>query len=150
MEHGRANVALISIDLDQFKDINDTLGHPVGDSVLCEIAHRIQSVLLPGDRVARVGGDEFLVMLTGHRVLQVDSVAQQLLTRLCDPLGIDGLPTACGGSIGWAMAPDNGADVDALLRNADLALYEAKRSGRGRVVAYSPALTLNYEHRLAP
>lgn len=149
LEHGRTNVALISIDLDQFKDINDTLGHPVGDSVLCEMAHRIQSVLLPGDKVARVGGDEFLVMLTGRRVLQVDSVAQQLLTRLCDPLGIDGLPTVCGGSVGWALAPDHGADVDALLRNADLALYEAKRSGRTRVVAYSPALTLNYEHRLA-
>ena len=148
-EHGRANVALISIDLDQFKDINDTLGHPVGDAVLCEIAHRIQSVLLPGDKVARVGGDEFLVMLLGQRVLQVDSVAQQLLARLCDPLRIDGLPSVCGGSIGWAMAPHDGADVDALLRNADLALYEAKRSGRGRVVAYSPSMTLHYEHRLA-
>ncbi len=149
VQHGRANLALISIDLDQFKDINDTLGHPVGDSVLCEMAHRIQSVLLPGDRVARVGGDEFLVMLLGHRVSQVDGVVQQLLTRLCDPLGIDGLPNICGGSIGWALAPHDGADVDSLLRNADLALYEAKRSGRGRVVAYSPSLTLNYEHRLA-
>ena len=149
LQHGRANLALISIDLDRFKDINDTLGHPVGDSVLCEMAHRIQSVLLPGDRVARVGGDEFLVMLLGHRVSQIDSVAQHLLMRLCDPLGIDGLPNICGGSIGWALAPHDGADVEALLRNADLALYEAKRSGRGRVVAYSPSLTLNYEHRLA-
>ncbi len=148
VEQGRANVALISIDLDQFKDINDTLGHPVGDAVLCEIAHRIQATLLPGDKVARVGGDEFLVMLLGQRVLQVDSVAQQLLACLCDPLGIDGLPSVCGGSIGWAMAPHDGADVDALLRNADLALYEAKRSGRGRVVAYSPSMTLHYEHRL--
>ncbi len=149
VEHGRANLALISIDLDQFKDINDTLGHPAGDAVLCEIAHRIQSILLPGDKVARVGGDEFLVMLLGQRVLHVDSVAQQLLARLCDPLRMDGLPSVCGGSIGWAMAPHDGADVDALLRNADLALYEAKRSGRSRVVAYSPSMTQHYEHRLA-
>jgi diguanylate cyclase (GGDEF)-like protein len=146
--HGQANVALISIDLDQFKDINDTLGHPVGDAVLREMSQRIRSVLQPGDEVARVGGDEFLVMLLGHRVMQVESVAQQLLGRLCEPLNTSGWPGGCGGSIGWAVAPRDGADIDALLRNADLALYEAKRSGRGCVVAYSPSLALHYEHRL--
>lgn len=146
--HGHANVALISIDLDQFKDINDTLGHPVGDAVLREIAKRIQSVLRPGDEVARVGGDEFLVVLLGHRVLQVENVAQQLLASLREPLRIERSPGMCGASIGWAVGPRDGADVDALLRNADLALYEAKRSGRGRVVAYSASLALHYEHRL--
>lgn len=147
--HRPANVALVSIDLDQFKDINDTLGHPVGDAVLREIAQRIKAVLLPVDAVARVGGDEFLVMLVGYRVLQVDNIARQLLTHITDPLQVESAPGICGASIGWAVAPHDGTDVETLLRNADLALYEAKRSGRGCTVAYTPSLSIEYEHRLA-
>lgn len=147
--HGRAKVALISVDLDQFKDINDTLGHPVGDAVLREVAQRIRSTLQPADEVARVGGDEFLVMLLGRRARYVEDVAEQLLVSLREPLKVERSPGVCGASIGWAVAPHDGADIDALLRNADLALYEAKRSGRGRVVAYTPTLAMNYEHRLA-
>ena len=145
----RNEIALIAIDLDRFKDINDTLGHPVGDAVLKDVADRILSALRPGDEVSRVGGDEFLVMLAGDRALELDDVARRILASFSDPFVVKMTRTVCGGSIGFAIAPRDGATLDALLRNADLALYEAKKRGRGQIVPYTPALSHHYENRVA-
>jgi len=144
-----SNIALISIDLDRFKDINDTLGHPVGDSVLKEVAERIQSVLAPGDEVSRVGGDEFLVMLADERAHDVHRVAQGILAVLEDPFFAAETRSICGASIGYAVAPQDGTSLEVLLRNADLALYKAKNVGRGQIVAYTAALSTDYDKRVA-
>ncbi|AXK82737.1 EAL domain-containing protein [Pseudolabrys taiwanensis] len=143
------HLALISIDLDRFKDINDTLGHPVGDSVLKEVAERIQSVVMPGDEVSRVGGDEFLVMLADGRARDVHNVAEAILAVLEDPFFTAETRSICGASIGYAVAPQDGASLDVLLRNADLALYKAKNIGRGQIVAYTATLSTDYDKRVA-
>jgi diguanylate cyclase (GGDEF)-like protein len=144
----RGEVALITIDLDRFKDINDTLGHPVGDVVLKEAADRIRSALRPGDEVSRVGGDEFLVMLTGPRALDMATVSRGILSKFADPFAIELTRSVCGASIGCALARHE-SSMDALLRNADLALYEAKKRGRGQIVEYSSELSREYESRVA-
>lgn len=147
--NARNTIALIAIDLDRFKDINDTLGHPVGDAVLREVADRISATLRPGDEVARIGGDEFLVMLVGDRAPDVDAVARLVLANFSDPLAASQTRIVCGASIGYATSESAGVTLDALLRNADLALYEAKRNGRGQIVAYTDDLADDYEYRLA-
>jgi diguanylate cyclase (GGDEF)-like protein len=147
-EKTQNEIALISIDLDRFKDINDTLGHPVGDAILKEVADRIRSVLGPGDEVSRIGGDEFLVMLAGGRALEVEAVARYILASFSDPFAVKMTRSVCGASIGCAIAPPD-RSIDALLRNADLALYEAKKRGRGQIVPYAAALSQLYEYRVA-
>jgi len=140
--------ALLAIDLDRFKDINDTLGHPVGDAVLKQAAERIASVLRPGDEASRVGGDEFLVMLTGDGGNdEMTVVANRILAAFSEPFAVDMTRTVCGASIGFALAPRDGGTSKLLLRNADLALYEAKKRGRGRIVEYVPALSDQHERR---
>jgi diguanylate cyclase (GGDEF)-like protein len=148
-ENASNEIALIAIDLDRFKDINDTLGHPVGDAVLKEVADRIRSALRPGDEVSRIGGDEFLVMLAGGRAPKVEAVARRILASFSDPFSAKMTRTVCGASIGCAVAPRDGSTLDALMRNADLALYEAKRRGRGQIVPYTAALSDHYENRVA-
>jgi diguanylate cyclase (GGDEF)-like protein len=144
----RNEIALIAIDLDRFKDINDTLGHPVGDAVLKEAAERIRSALLPGDEVSRVGGDEFLVMLVGSRAVDMAAVSRSILARFSDPFAIEMTRSVCGASIGCASARPE-STMDALLRNADLALYEAKKRGRSQIVEYTAELSREYENRVA-
>lgn len=146
--NARKEIALIAIDLDRFKDINDTLGHPVGDAVLKEAAGRIRSALLPGDEVSRVGGDEFLVMLVGPRALDTMAVSSSILAKFSEPFAIEMTRSVCGASIGCASA-QLASTMDALLRNADLALYEAKKRGRSQVVEYSAELSREYEYRVA-
>jgi diguanylate cyclase (GGDEF)-like protein len=145
---GRDEIALIAIDLDRFKDINDTLGHPVGDAVLKEAADRIRSALVPGDEVSRVGGDEFLVMLVGQRALDMAAVARAILARFSDPFKIEMTRSICGASLGCALAQRE-TTMDVLFRNADLALYEAKKRGRSQIVEYTAELSREYESRVA-
>jgi diguanylate cyclase (GGDEF)-like protein len=142
-------IALIAIDLDRFKDINDTLGHPVGDAVLQQVADRIRAAMHPGDEVSRIGGDEFLVLLGGGRAREAETVATDILTALNEPFAVKMTRSVCGGSIGYAIAPRDGDKSDALLRNADLALYEAKKRGRGQIVPYTATLSYNYDNRVA-
>jgi len=144
----QGNVVLITIDLDRFKDINDTLGHPAGDSILFEAAQRIKTAIAVPCEVSRVGGDEFLVILSDIGMREAANIADDVLANLARPFKINMSNITCGASIGYAIAPRDGHSVDLLLRHADLALYEAKRLGRGRVVSYSPALSREYEKRV--
>jgi diguanylate cyclase (GGDEF)-like protein len=145
----RNSIGLIAIDLDRFKDINDTLGHPAGDAVLREAADRIRSAVRPGDEISRIGGDEFLIMLVDADPSQVDGTARRILAEFSNPFTIKMTHNLCGVSIGYAIAPRDGSTLDALLRNADLALYEAKKRGRAQIVPYTPALSHLYDNRVA-
>jgi diguanylate cyclase (GGDEF)-like protein len=142
-------LGLIAIDLDRFKDINDTLGHPAGDAVLKEAADRIRSAVRPEDEISRIGGDEFLVMLTGADPAEVGSAAQRILAKFSDPFMVNLTNNICGASVGYAIAPMDGSTLDELLRNADLALYEAKKRGRGQIVRHTATLSHLYDNRVA-
>src|SRR5262249_55107760 len=139
----------IAIDLDRFKDINDTLGHPAGDAVLKKAADRIRSVVRPGDEISRIGGDEFLVMLSVDSPGEAEDIARRILARVTQPFTVKMTHSICGASLGYAIAPQDGTTLDALLRNADLALYEAKKRGRGQLVPYTAALSRLYDSRVA-
>jgi diguanylate cyclase (GGDEF)-like protein len=120
------------IDLDRFKAINDTLGHPIGDKLLKEVAFRLSTVIHPHDMITRFGGDEFVVLQTiTDRRQDADWLAQRLARTLNEPFEIDGHRIDIGASIGIAMAPTDGIDADELLKKADMALYAAKNSGGG-------------------
>ncbi len=127
--------ALLLLDLDRFKEINDTLGHHHGDMLLRLVGPRLESVLGPDDHVARLGGDEFVVLL--HDVASADearSVAERLLVALDDPFPVDGLDLDVGGSLGIAVSPEHGEDFETLLQHADVAMYSAKANQTGITV----------------
>ena len=126
------HITLHLIDLDRFKAINDTLGHPIGDKLLKEVARRLSDVIGPADMITRFGGDEFVVVQTGtERRQDAEWLAQRLAKALSEPFEIDGHRMDIGASIGIAMAPIDGVDADQLLKKADMALYAAKHSGGG-------------------
>ncbi|MFT3956307.1 MAG: EAL domain-containing protein [Piscinibacter sp.] len=142
---GEGLVALL-IDLDDFKNVNDTLGHAAGDALLIETAHRLSEAMRPGDLVARLGGDEFAVIARRVGTQTVaQSLARRLLETLSRPALIDGRSVPCSCSIGVAEA--QGGDADELLRAADLALYASKRAGRGRVTEFESSLRADIERR---
>jgi diguanylate cyclase (GGDEF)-like protein len=118
------------IDLDRFKAINDTLGHPIGDKLLKEVAARLTAVIGPADMITRFGGDEFVVMqIATERQQDAKSMAQRLVRALKEPFEVEGHRIDIGASIGIAMAPHDGTDPDELLKKADMALYAAKNGG---------------------
>lgn len=124
--------AVLVIDLDQFKAVNDSFGHPVGDVVLKAVACRLRACTRELDTVARFGGDEFAILqaVEANQREGAHALANRLLDALCAPYEIAGHEVIMGASIGVALAPDHGADADQLLMNADLALYKAKTDGR--------------------
>ena len=125
-------IAIHLIDLDRFKSINDTLGHPIGDKLLKEVAFRLGTVIRPSDMITRFGGDEFVVLqAVTERRLDAERLAQRLARALKEPFEIDGHRIDIGASIGIAMAPTDGVNVDELLKKADMALYSAKNGGGG-------------------
>jgi diguanylate cyclase (GGDEF)-like protein len=127
----QSELALFYLDLDHFKEVNDTRGHDVGDRVLAEAAQRMRNVIRSGDTLARVGGDEFAVILPFlDRPESAIALAQRLIAALDKPFLIDDGASKIGVSIGIALFPEHGATIDDLLRHADEALYDAKRSGR--------------------
>jgi diguanylate cyclase (GGDEF)-like protein/PAS domain S-box-containing protein len=130
---GELRFALMYLDLDRFKMINDTLGHAAGDALLVEVVRRLQRVLRRGDSVGRLGGDEFVVLVAdvadGE---EAGSVAVKLLHALAEPLSLEGRECRVSASIGIALYPEDGADGESLMKAADLAMYLAKKDGRGR------------------
>jgi diguanylate cyclase (GGDEF)-like protein len=125
-------LALHLVDLDRFKSINDTLGHPIGDMLLKAVASRLNTVVAATDMITRFGGDEFIVLQAGCKHKRdAEWLAQRMVRALKDPFDIDGHRLYIDASIGIAMAPDHGDDVEQLLQKADLALYAVKTGGRG-------------------
>ena len=120
------------LDLDHFKKINDSLGHPVGDALLKQVAARLRTCIGPGDTVARLGGDEFAIVqfCNGCDPSTVPALASQIVEIVAAPYEIEGHHLVIGVSIGISLAPEDGSDPDQLLKNADLALYRAKADGR--------------------
>ncbi|WP_439536671.1 diguanylate cyclase domain-containing protein [Methyloversatilis sp.] len=126
------HIAVLFIDLDYFKPINDTLGHPVGDAVLCEVARRLEDVVRDSDTVSRYGGDEFLVLLA--EVTQASDAAQiaaKMLASLTEPCHVGDTVLRLSASIGIALFPEDGDDAGTLIDRADVAMYRAKREGGG-------------------
>ena len=125
--------AVLLVDLDRFKAVNDTLGHPIGDGLLRLVSKRLQSLLRQQDMVARLGGDEFALMVTpAPSVAGLSQLAKRIIDVLGRPYLVDGHLVNIGASIGVAVAPQDGRGCDELLRNADLALYASKNGGRSR------------------
>ncbi|MBZ6377566.1 MULTISPECIES: putative bifunctional diguanylate cyclase/phosphodiesterase [Pacificimonas] len=138
---GQQQVALLFLDLDRFKAINDLYGHDVGDSVLAEAGVRLKTVLDEALTVARFGGDEFAVLLEGRDVeARARDVARRIFDAYRDPVAAGPHRLEVGTSIGMAVAPRDGKTMGDLIRAADLALYEAKRSGRGQMCAFRPEI----------
>jgi diguanylate cyclase (GGDEF)-like protein len=133
-------VALLFMDLDHFKAVNDTLGHGVGDKLLQAAARRIESLAGKRAMVARLGGDEFAILLSGARVKDAEAVAEKVIKGLSESFSLGDHDAVVGATIGIAMAPEDGSDPEGLLRNADLALYAAKGQGRNRAMRYEPGM----------
>jgi diguanylate cyclase (GGDEF)-like protein len=137
----RSMLAVMFIDLDKFKQVNDTLGHPVGDELIRAVAERLRGCLRASDTVARLGGDEFVVIAGDlHRVEEAIQVARHVLDAMNRPFHVAGHELHTGCSIGLSLYPDDGEDPETLLGRADVALYHAKEDGRGRCRSYSPAM----------
>lgn len=137
----KTSVALMFIDMDQFKRVNDTLGHDAGDLLLIEVARRLQLNMRETDTVSRVGGDEFTVLLTDiHNSNDVLLVAEKLLRTLAEPIQIHGHTLVTTVSIGITMMPDDSVDDNVLMKNADLAMYRAKELGRNNIQFFSEDL----------
>jgi diguanylate cyclase (GGDEF)-like protein len=124
-------LAVMFLDLDRFKGVNDSLGHSIGDALLCAVTERLQRVVADGDTVARLGGDEFAIVHSRATPTQASELAAQIIDALVEPFDVRGHQVIIGTSIGIALAPNDGTEPDQLLRNADMALYRAKAEGRG-------------------
>jgi diguanylate cyclase (GGDEF)-like protein len=138
-------VAVLMLDLDRFKNVNDSLGHFAGDRLLESVSKRLGCCLRESDIVARLGGDEFVVGLpVVANDEEVESVAQKIMTSLAEPFDIEGHEVRIGVSIGIALHPADGEDPDMLLQAADVAMYEAKKRGRGIYTFFKPAIPTRF------
>ena len=144
LAHARRNrekLAVMLLDLDQFKEVNDTLGHSVGDQLLRAVGHRLRSLLRESDTIARMGGDEFMLLLPGITPAENGAnIAQKVLEAFGEPFAVDGQDLHITTSIGIAIYPSDGEDIETLVRNADIALYRAKGQGRNNYQCYTPAM----------
>jgi diguanylate cyclase (GGDEF)-like protein/PAS domain S-box-containing protein len=141
-------VALLCIDMDHFKYVNDTLGHASGDQLLIEVARRLTEQSTEEGIVGRIGGDEFVMALPGCDAEAAMAKADSLLKALSHPVMIDGISLPLSVSIGISVYPDDSADIGELLMDADVALYDAKRSGRGICKAFKPEMNARAEERM--
>jgi diguanylate cyclase (GGDEF)-like protein/PAS domain S-box-containing protein len=144
----RTRCGFMMIDLDRFKAVNDTLGHPVGDRLLTRVAERLNSIMSDNELCGRLGGDEFAVVIkdaTDHN--RVSSLARKLIDTLSQPYEVDQHTLYIGASVGTAIGPRDGRAVETLIRSADLALYRSKDDGGGVFHAYEPQLHTHAEER---
>lgn len=140
-------LALFWMDLDRFKEVNDLLGHPVGDRVLSEVAQRLTEVAPGHATVSRFGGDEFIVFCEVEDRKESERLASEMHAEIMRPFRIDGERLEIGVSIGVALLPDDAVDADALMQNADLALYHAKVNGRKQTCFYNPTMSRDLARR---
>ncbi len=148
LARGGDHLAVHCIDLDHFKGVNDTLGHPIGDELLKIVAERLRGSLRDSDMVARLGGDEFAVVQCPlHDPNEASSLANALIEIVSKPYEVQGHEFVVGASIGIALAPGDGEEADALLRNADMALYRAKAEGRGTAHFFEPEMDRRIQAR---
>lgn len=141
--------AVMFIDLDRFKEVNDSMGHKAGDILLCEVARRLKDGMRPGDIVARLGGDEFVVV--AHCASGTDSaarIAEKLLSSLSAPIDIEGQEVFVGGSIGISMYPQDGQTRELLFQNADTAMYRAKAAGRNCYRFFNEEMSVDAKNRM--
>ncbi|MBB5705642.1 putative bifunctional diguanylate cyclase/phosphodiesterase [Sphingopyxis panaciterrulae] len=144
----KTRCALMILDLDRFKAVNDTLGHPVGDKLLAQVAARLKSMMEPGMTCGRLGGDEFAVVLPNVQdAKEAEDLAHRIIATLSRPYVVDNHQLFVGASVGYAMGPQDGATVETLTRNADLALYKSKDKGGNVVAPYVPSLHAQAEER---
>jgi len=148
--HGdrEAQLAVLFLDLDQFKDINDTLGHQLGDRLLCEVPQRLAGVLRDRDFVGRHGGDEFLIAVERADRAQIEQLAGNILRALDGGFAVDEHRLFVSGSIGIAYYPESGRSVSELIQNADTALFKAKNAGRNQFAVFTRAMFAQAQHRL--
>ncbi len=145
----RTSMAVIYIDLDRFKPVNDLLGHAAGDAVLVQASKRILAEIQSTDTLARIGGDEFVMVLTSEPQSEKASViAARTIEALRRPFQIEGNRIEIGASVGIALYPDDGVNADALMRAADAAMYRAKDEGRGALRFYEPSMNAQHQARL--
>jgi diguanylate cyclase (GGDEF)-like protein/PAS domain S-box-containing protein len=133
-------VAVLCIDLDRFKEVNDTMGHPVGDALLTAVAERLRACVRTPDTVSRFGGDEFAIVMDGKDAKEVAALAARLLEQINRPYKLDGRDVVVSASIGVAIAPNDASEGDVLLKYADIALYRAKADGRSNYRFFEAAM----------
>ncbi|KXB29863.1 diguanylate cyclase [Dechloromonas denitrificans] len=147
-ERDGSAIALIFLDLDHFKRVNDSLGHSVGDDLLCEVARRVDTVIRRVDTVARLGGDEFIFALPATHTAAATEVARRLLEVFGKPFAVAGHELTVTGSLGISVFPQDGEDLETLLKNADAAMYKAKELGRNTFQFYNSAMNTATLERL--
>ena len=145
-----ATCVLFIIDLDNFKDVNDMLGHGAGDTVLKAVASRLKSIARPPAIVARLGGDEFAILMSGSAAtMKADTVAAEIIGAMRPPIKIEGHNTVVGASVGVALYPAHASSSEELLNNADVALYQVKSIGKNQVCIFDHAMKQNLQRRKA-
>lgn len=147
-QQGGAGFAILFLDLDRFKIINDSLGHHFGDRVLQLVAQRLQACLRQSDMLSRLGGDEFVVYLDGGTSAVAESVAQRMIADMLRPFALDGMGMSVQCSIGMALYPQDGQTLDELIKQADTAMYGVKERGRGAYGFYQPKMNADLLSRM--
>jgi diguanylate cyclase (GGDEF)-like protein/PAS domain S-box-containing protein len=146
--HDGQNVALLFLDLDHFKDVNDTLGHSAGDELLVELTRRLRARIRPGDVLGRLGGDEFVIVLPNGGPARASLIASEIAEALASPLRLGDRQVPISASMGISIYPDNATDIDTLMQHADAAMYKAKQAGRATYRFFSVDMNRLDEQRL--